>query len=305
MKKNPKPELKSYDFNPKEYDLIVMGSPIWAGGIAPPLKTFIEETDFTGRRVSFFVSSMAGKYHDVFNNYFMDTLGSMESNIVNDETNGDGKSDSILVNKNIEIIPGLALKSSKKGMDERQRKKIEEYCLSLIGDFETEEIWDLYDGNRNLVGKTIKRGTKIPEGMYHIVVTVWLRNKDGKFLMSKRSRDKRWCPGMWEATGGAVDAGESSLDGAVREVREELGIRLNPKDGKLIKTMQSEEMKDFYDVWLFDVDDEIEDLILQKSEVSEARFMTMVEIDKLWQEKKLHILLYYYKELFTVDGKLR
>ena len=85
----------------------------------------------------------------------------------------------------------------------------------------------------------------IPDGLYHLVITVWLRDSKGRFLMSLRSDKKRWCPGMWEATGGAVDHGESSLEGAVREVREELGIELNPKEGKLIRSTRSEEMRDF------------------------------------------------------------
>ena len=80
--------------------------------------------------------------------------------------------------------------------------------------------------------------------------------------MSLRSDKKRWCPGMWEATGGAVDHGESSLEGAVREVREELGIELNPKEGKLIRSTRSEEMGDFYDVWLFDIDETFENITL-------------------------------------------
>lgn len=32
---------------------------------------------------------------------------------------------------------------------------------------------------------------------------------------------------MWEATGGSILQGESSLDGAIREVREELGIDIS------------------------------------------------------------------------------
>ena len=71
-----------------------------------------------------------------------------------------------------------------------------------------------------------------------------------------------------------MDHGESSLEGAVREVREELGIELNPKEGKLIRSTRSEEMGDFYDVWLFDIDEIFENITLQKNEVAETRFMT-------------------------------
>ena len=48
-----------------------------------------------------------------------------------------------------------------------------------------EEIWDIYDENRNLTGKTIKRAeyiNKIKENEYHLVVHIWIKNdKNGSF----------------------------------------------------------------------------------------------------------------------------
>ena len=39
---------------------------------------------------------------------------------------------------------------------------------------------------------------------------------------------------MWECVGGSVLRGESSVDGAVREVKEEVGIDLSPAAGILV-----------------------------------------------------------------------
>lgn len=41
-------------------------------------------------------------------------------------------------------------------------------------------------------------------------------------------------PLYWECTGGSVFSGETSLQGAIREVKEELGILLTPGSEKLI-----------------------------------------------------------------------
>ena len=38
-----KPELKPYDFNGDEYDCVIIGFPVWAGNIAPPIRTFADE----------------------------------------------------------------------------------------------------------------------------------------------------------------------------------------------------------------------------------------------------------------------
>lgn len=54
-----KPTLESYDKN-LDYDLIIFGSPIWAGTFSPPIRTFISENDLSGKKVAFFVCHMGG-----------------------------------------------------------------------------------------------------------------------------------------------------------------------------------------------------------------------------------------------------
>lgn len=38
-----KPVLEHYDFDGGKYDLVLLGSPVWAGTFAPPLRSFVEE----------------------------------------------------------------------------------------------------------------------------------------------------------------------------------------------------------------------------------------------------------------------
>lgn len=54
---------------------------------------------------------------------------------------------------------------------------------------------------------------------------------DGKMLFGKR-RDN----GKWTNPGGHLEEGEKPVDGAVREVFEEAGIKLDPKDLTPVKT---------------------------------------------------------------------
>lgn len=53
-----------------------------------------------------------------------------------------------------------------------------------------------------------------------------LENTDGLFLIQQRSDTKATRPGQWDITAGAVDCGEVSLDGALREAKEEVGLTL-------------------------------------------------------------------------------
>ena len=48
--------------------------------------------------------------------------------------------------------------------------------------------------------------------------------KDGKWLMLKRSEEKRFSPGYFHTVGGKIDPGEDPFTAALREVKEEAGI---------------------------------------------------------------------------------
>ena len=88
------------------------------------------------------------------------------------------------------------------------------------------ELWDAYDRDGSLIdGALLRRGEDIPQGMYHLVSDVLVRHRDGSYLLMQRDPHKKW-GGMWEATaGGSALRGETALDCALRELREETGIR--------------------------------------------------------------------------------
>jgi flavodoxin len=56
-----KPPLKPYSFDSSKYDLIILGAPVWAGSPAPPIRTFIGETNFSGKKLALFVCHAGGK----------------------------------------------------------------------------------------------------------------------------------------------------------------------------------------------------------------------------------------------------
>ncbi len=47
-----KPELMDFDINPLEYDLIILGTPVWAWNISAPMRSFLSMFDLTGRKVA-------------------------------------------------------------------------------------------------------------------------------------------------------------------------------------------------------------------------------------------------------------
>jgi len=91
------------------------------------------------------------------------------------------------------------------------------------------ELWDACDREGNPLGFDLVRNEPIPEGVYHLVVEILALTADGQALITQRHPDKKW-GGYWEYTGGAVVKGETPVQGALRELREETGLVVAAQD---------------------------------------------------------------------------
>lgn len=164
-----------------------------------------------------------------------------------------------------------------------------------------EEFWDIYDENRNLTGRTISRAEFVPgSGDYHLVVHIWIKNSNNEWLISKRTPNK-FCPLLWECTGGSVIYGESSIEGALREVKEELGIDLPISSGYLYKTIKRDVYSDFCDIYVFDYDCSVDDVILQEDETCDVMWASSEKISKLIETKEF-IPLDNMKYVYSLIG---
>jgi 8-oxo-dGTP pyrophosphatase MutT (NUDIX family) len=91
------------------------------------------------------------------------------------------------------------------------------------------EYWDAVNVRGELLGRVLIRDEQIPQGMYHHVVEILVATPNGHVFLTQRAPNKTF-PLLWEITGGSVLAGEGVLEGAVRELKEETGIRIAPTD---------------------------------------------------------------------------
>jgi len=143
------------------------------------------------------------------------------------------------------------------------------------------ELWDVYDGDRNPTGRIHRRGDPMAEGDFHIVVHVWMKNSRVEYLLTRRDFSKGF-PGMWESTGGSALAGDSSLSAAVREVKEETGLDLDPTLGKCVLSYRLEDC--FVDVWLFLQDFDLSNVVLLPGETIDKMYATAEEIRRMRDE---------------------
>jgi len=55
MKKKPK--LEEFDINPLDYELIILGTPVWAWTISPPIRSFLSMFKLSGKKVALWTCS--------------------------------------------------------------------------------------------------------------------------------------------------------------------------------------------------------------------------------------------------------
>ena len=163
------------------------------------------------------------------------------------------------------------------------------------------EKWDLYTKYREKTGEEYIRQSEcmIPEDRYHIAVQVWIRNSKGEYVISQRAANRPTYPLKWECVGGSVLKDENSLEGALRETMEEVGISLAPEKGKLLftkvrKDYDGRKYRDIMDVWLFEYDGELDLSKATTDEVADVKWMTVQEIRKLYDEGEFVDTLDYF-----------
>ena len=61
-----KPKLQPYRFDVNAYDVIILGTPIWAGTFTPPLRTFLRDNKLEGKRVALFACCSGGSTEKCF-----------------------------------------------------------------------------------------------------------------------------------------------------------------------------------------------------------------------------------------------
>ncbi len=142
------------------------------------------------------------------------------------------------------------------------------------------ELRDLYDENKKLTGETIYKGQDVPKGRYYITVVIFIQNNKNEFLLQKRVKNK---DGKWATTGGHPVSGETSKQGIITEIKEELGINVVEENVELFKTIKTED--DFVDIYYLKEDIDINEIKIQKEEVEDVKWATIEEIQKMIQQK--------------------
>lgn len=85
--------------------------------------------------------------------------------------------------------------------------------------------------------------------------------------------------------------GEDTYQAAIREAMEELGVDISNAPYIFVgsTTRYFENCPDILDVYIFEIDVELENVIIQKEEVNDAKWMTKEEILEIYNQGKFEI----------------
>ena len=142
---------------------------------------------------------------------------------------------------------------------------------------------DLYNKDSQVTGETYFKGDPIPEGLYPMVVMACIQNDKGEFLMQKRVPNKG---GDWGVTGGHPKSGESPIEGMITEIKEEIGVDVMASD--LIVFSEGCDGVDCFKMYYLKLDLNEEDFVIQEDELTEVRWFSMQELQRMVDEKILN-----------------
>lgn len=162
----------------------------------------------------------------------------------------------------------------------------------------SKEYFDLLDENGNKIGKTKIRTEVHRDGDQHKAVHIWIINNNGDILLQRRCATKDSNPNMLDiSSAGHLSAGDDSLDGAIREVKEELNLDVNKEELQFIKTIKRSSKytstfinNEFADLYILRTNKSIDNMKFQKDEISEIFFVPYKQFKEMVNNRQPDLL---------------
>ena len=166
------------------------------------------------------------------------------------------------------------------------------------------EYIDIFDENNNLIGEMKEKTQAHKDGNFHRTAHIWIMNDKKELLIQKRSATKKSHPNCWDISGaGHIRTGESVTEGAIRELKEELGIKANESELKfiaIVKSTKNPKNQEFGYVYLLESNNKIKDYVFEDDEVSEVKYVYFEDLEKMVEDRVEGLLIHEeeYNKLF-------
>lgn len=173
------------------------------------------------------------------------------------------------------------------------------------------EYIDIFDEFNNPIGISKEKNQAHEDGDFHRTAHIWIINEKNELLLQKRSATKKTHPNCWDiSSAGHIRSGEDVKQGAIREIKEELGIDVNKDELQYIDTIKSTKNPknmEFAYVYLVKTNKKVDDYIFEDNEVSEVKYVYYETLEQMVKDEAEGLLIHKeeYKKLFEYIRNLK
>lgn len=181
-----------------------------------------------------------------------------------------------------------------------------------------EEYVDILDSKGAYIGKKALKKEAHKHGWYHPTVHVWFFTSDRSLLIQKRATSKKTFPSLWDVSvAGHVSAGESIADAAIREVEEEIGLKITTNDLQFVEVFQSTNYHpngiidaEFNHCFIVELKTSLQNLSKQDEEIDELKLININNLESKIRTKALIDFVeiedaYWYALFEKIDALLK
>ena len=158
------------------------------------------------------------------------------------------------------------------------------------------EYIDIFDENNNLIEEAKEKKQAHKDGDFHRTAHVWIINDKKELLLQKRSPTKKTHPNFWDISGaGHIRTGETVTQGAIRELKEELGVVAKEDELKfitMVKCTRNPVNHEFAYVYLLKCNKKAEDYVFEDNEVSEVKYVYFEDLEKMVEDRVEDLLIH-------------
>ena len=161
------------------------------------------------------------------------------------------------------------------------------------------EYLDVVNENDEYTGVFREKHLVHQNNEFHRTAHIWLMNRNRELLIQKRSMTKESLPGYWDIScAGHIRHGETVLQGALRELREELGVTASQNDLTYITKViyEGTNNHEFGYVFLVETDLNTDDFIFTDEEVEKVEYVYYEDLEKMIRNGRKDLLVHGNEE---------
>ncbi|WP_010522596.1 NUDIX hydrolase [Aquimarina agarivorans] len=180
-----------------------------------------------------------------------------------------------------------------------------------------DELIDILDATGSLTGEIKLKSIAHKHGLWHASAQIWIYTPTGQVLIQKRAINKDTYPNLWDiSVAGHLSAGDTPSTAAVREIQEEIGVKISEEKLFFLKTIRKSNRisntiidNEFNHLYVLEFAVNINELKLQTEEVTAVK---LIDINDLEKQLKIvpasfvpHGKTYYNYIISAIKAKLK